>query len=191
MTVVVGGDVVTYLCRPPLSPVPVSSPAWNRQILPHLSSQCSCLSVCNTLTCMRTYINIYCIYTVYVHTVHKWVANMDLLSMLLHRQCAAGLLNGPWINIWQLTWQTWSFSPPFHFCHTPRGTNSHFGFCFHLGTWKHSEGRGEFVTLQCADWTQRKLSGENDSWKLGLQWKPFWPCLVRPTDYCGWWLGGK
>lgn len=61
--------------RPLLSPLPVSNPAWNRQILPHLSSQCSCPSVCNTLTCTHTYINI----DIYVHMVHKWVANMDPL----------------------------------------------------------------------------------------------------------------
>lgn len=47
------------------------------------------------------------------------------------------------------------------------------------------------MTLQCADWTQRRLSGDKDCWKLSLQWKPFWPDWVRPTDVCGWWLGGK
>lgn len=162
-----------YLCRPPLSPEPVSSPAWNRQILPHLSWQCSCPSVCNTLTCMRTYININ-IY-IYVHTVHIWVASTDpgvCCSTNSVQQVFQTMDQHLTADMAKLV--IFSF---FHFYHTPRGTNRHFRFCFYLETWNHSEGRGGFVTLQRADWTQRKLS--EDSWKLGLQWKPFWPDWVR------------
>lgn len=79
----------------------------------------------------------------------------------------------------------------FHFYHTPLGTKSHFDFCFYLGTWNDNEGRGEYMTLLCADWTYRKLSGENDSWKLGLQLKPFRPFWVRPTLVGGDWEVNK
>lgn len=156
----------------------------------YLTSHLNAAALCLRHSDMHVHIYKYaCIYIdIYVHTVHKWVANMNPLSVLLHRQCTACLLHGQWNNCKQLTWQPFSL---FHFFHTPRGTNCHFGFCFYLGTWNDNEGRGEFVTLQCADWTQRKLSEDNDSWKLGLQWKPFWPGWVRPTDSCGWWLGGK
>lgn len=37
--------------------------------------------------------------------------------------------------------------PFFHLYHTPCGTNSQFGFCFHLGTWSDSEGRGELYSM--------------------------------------------
>lgn len=47
------------------------------------------------------------------------------------------------------------------------------------------------MTLLCADWTYRKLSGENDSWKLGLQLKPFRPFWVRPTLVGGDWEVNK
>ena len=79
----------------------------------------------------------------------------------------------------------------FRFNDTPRGTNSHSGFSLYFTTQTNTNSRGEFMTLQCADWTQRRLSGDKDCWKLRLQWKPFWPDWVRPTDFCGWWLGGK
>lgn len=115
-----------YLCRPPLSPEPVSSPAWNRQILPHLSWQCSCPSVCNTLTCMRTYININ-IY-IYVHTVHIWVASMDpgvCCSTNSVQQVFQTMDQHLTADMAKLV--IFSF---FHFYHTPRGTNRHFLFLF-------------------------------------------------------------
>lgn len=58
----------------------------------------------------------------------------------------------------------------------PHGTNyTLFSLC---GNLKTRPGASSDITLYPLDRTCY-------SWKLGLQWKPFWPEQIRPTNCCG------
>lgn len=146
-----------------------------KQILPHLSSQCSCPSVCNILTlhCMRTYINTYIyvyIYTQCTNELPTWTP-----WACCSTDSTAGLLNGPWINIWWLTWQTLNFLLFFIFITHHMGPTVTFDSVFILELEMTTQAGVNLWHYSVPIELKRKLSGDDNSWKLGLQWKPFWP----------------
>lgn len=75
---------------------------------------------------------------------------MDSLKVLLHQQ---GSRSPKWAvdQCLMADMADFEFFPISHFYHTPHGTNSLFRICFDFGTLNDSLGRGELVTLQCAE----------------------------------------
>lgn len=142
-------NCVTSLCRPSLPPVPGQGP----QILPRLTSLCSCPSECHTSTSARSDIQT-------CTCAHKRTGGMDLLGPPRHQQRPAGLFQ-VWIKNWQL-------SQPFVI-----STTHHVGPRVTLNTvlildpeLAARAGLNEWHNK----WNIRKNGG---SWEMGLQIKPF------------------
>lgn len=152
MVVVGGGNVVTYLRRPRLSPVTCFKfslkPTDSTSLTSHLSAAAP--SVCNTLTCTHGYKN------TLTHSTQmslQWTQQVCCFfnSILQVFQTGRG-------SSFNSRHGELSFSPASSWSFITWDQQSLWIY-FCLGTWNDNEGRGEYVTLQCADWTYRNCQG--------------------------------
>lgn len=101
--------------------------------------------------------------SIHTHTHTQWTNESPIWTPWARcsTDCTAVLLNGPWINIWQLTWQTVNFLPIFIFITHHMGPTVTFDADFILEPEMTARAGVKLVTLQCADWTQKETDGMN------------------------------
>lgn len=171
MVMVEWGDVVTYLCRSPLSPGP--------QVQPETDSTSPLISVQLPLSLQHTYMHAHIYKYVYIYIYMYTQCTNELPTWTPWACCStdstAGLLNGPWINIWWLTWQTLNFLLFLIFITHHMGPTVTFDSVFILELEMTTQAGVNLWHYSVPIELKRKLSGDDNSWKLGLQWKPFWP----------------